>query len=107
MAKVDIQKAYRIVPIHPADRRFLGIRWRDKYFVDLALPFGLRSAPGIFNTVADLLEWILQNQYGVKDLLHYLDDYFTLGPTGEHWPAIVLFARSRKPRGTSACPWPR
>ena len=59
MAKVDIQKAYRIVPMHPADGRFLGMRWRDKYFVDLASPFGLRSASGIFNTVAGLCEWIL------------------------------------------------
>ena len=48
----------------------------------ISLPFGLRSAPGIFNTVADLFELILQNHYGVKDLLHYPDDYFTLGPAG-------------------------
>ena len=47
--------------------------------VDLALPFGLRSAPGIFNTVADLFEWILIHNWSVEDLLHYLDDYFTLG----------------------------
>ena len=57
MAKVDIEKAYRIVPIRPEDRYLLGMKWRNKYFVDLALPFGLRSAPGIFNTLADLFEW--------------------------------------------------
>ena len=58
------------------------MKWRNKYFVDLALPFGLRSAPGIFNTLADLFEWILQHNYDVADILHYLDDYFTLGPAG-------------------------
>ena len=82
MAKVDIEKAYRIVPIRPEDRYLLGMKWRDKYFVDLALPFGLRSAPGIFNTLADLFEWILQNYYDAADILHYLDDYFTFGPAG-------------------------
>ena len=82
MAKVDIEKAYRIVPIRPEDRYLLGMKWRDKYFVDLALPFGLRSAPGIFNALADLFQWILQNNYDVADILHYLDDYFTLGPAG-------------------------
>lgn len=27
-----------------------------QYYVDLALPFGLRSAPYIFNTVAEAVE---------------------------------------------------
>ena len=44
------------------------------------MPFGLRSAPAIFNTVADLFHWCLVNNWSVIDLLHYLDDYFTLGP---------------------------
>ena len=58
------------------------MKWRGQYFIDLALPFGLRSAPGIFNSLADLFEWILQHNYCVADLLHYLDDFFTLGPAG-------------------------
>ena len=41
--------------------------------IDLALPFGLRSAPYIFNTVAEAVEWILVNSYKIPDLLHYLD----------------------------------
>ena len=55
MGKVDIKSTYRIIPVHPSDRYLLGMRWRDKFYVDLALPFGLRSAPSIFNTVADSL----------------------------------------------------
>ena len=50
------------------------------YFIDMALPFGLRSAPFIFSSVADLLEWILRHNYGLNFLLHYLDDFNTLGP---------------------------
>ena len=46
----------------------------------MALPFGLRSAPFIFSSVADLLEWILGHNYGLNFLLHYLDDFYTLGP---------------------------
>ena len=55
------------------------MKWHKHFFIDLALPFGLRSAPFIFNSLADLFEWILVN-YLVPELLHYLDDYFTLGP---------------------------
>ena len=48
----------------------------------VTLPFGLRSAPGTFNNVADLFEWMLVHNWSVEDLLHYLDDYFTLGAAG-------------------------
>ena len=46
----------------------------------MALPFGLHSAPYIFSSVADLVEWVLKKQYDVSFLLHYLDDFHTLGP---------------------------
>ena len=78
MAKLDIKSAYRIVPVHPQDRFLLGMKWEDRVFVDRALPFGLRSAPKIFNAVADALEWIVKD-LGVQQLWHYLDDYITCG----------------------------
>ena len=44
------------------------------------IPFGLHSAPYIFSSFADLLVWILTHNYGINFLLHYLDDFNTLGP---------------------------
>ena len=43
-------------------------------FSDMALPFGLRSAPKVFSAVADALQWILVRKE-VKTILHYLDDF--------------------------------
>ena len=80
MAKFDVESAYRNVPVHPCDRYLLGMKWRNQYYVDLALPFGLRSAPFIFNAIADMVEWILVHSYQISDLLHYLDDFITAGP---------------------------
>ena len=80
MSKVDIKSAYRIIPVHPSDLHLLEMFWRDCYYIDLTLPFGLRSAPAIFDTVADSFHWCVVNNWNVPDLLHYLDDYFTLGP---------------------------
>ena len=80
MAKFHIESAYRIVPVHVGDRFLLGMQWRGNFFIDLALPFGLRSAPYIFSAVADLLEWIVRRNYHVAFLKHYLDDFHTLGP---------------------------
>ncbi len=57
MAKIDIQHAYRNVPVHPDDRH---LRWKDEVLIDKVLPFGLRSAPFIFTAVADALQWIIK-----------------------------------------------
>ena len=58
MAKFDVEAANRKIAVHPADHYPLGMKWRGQYYVDLALPFGLRSALYIFNTVAEAVEWI-------------------------------------------------
>ena len=80
MAKFDVEAAYRNIAIHPDGRFLLGMKWRGQFHVDLALPFGMRSAPFIFNSVADMVQWILLNSHRVSDLLHYLDDSITAGP---------------------------
>ena len=78
LVKLDLKDAYRIVPVHPADYHLLGITWRGNTYVDRALPFGLRSAPKIFNAIADFLAWVLSCQ-GVERQLHYLDDFLFFG----------------------------
>ena len=56
LAKVDIKNAYRMVLVHPEDRPLLGMIWEGALYVYASLPFGLCSAPKIFNTLADTLE---------------------------------------------------
>ena len=56
MAKVDIESAYRLVPVHTQDRTLLGILWEGSMFVDVMLPFGLQSVPKIINAVADAIQ---------------------------------------------------
>ena len=53
LAKFDVQNAHRIVPVHRADRQLLGMKWRGAFYVDMVLPFGVRSAPYIFTCIAD------------------------------------------------------
>ena len=80
LAKFNVGSAYRVIPVHRNGRYLLGMQWEGNYFVDMALTFGLRSAPYIFSSVADLAEWVLKQQYDLSFLLHYLDDFHTLGP---------------------------
>ena len=78
LAKVDIEAAYRLVPVHPDDRPLLGIRWEGKLYCSAMLSFGLRSAAKIFNALADALEWIIRSR-GVSHVAHYLDDFVVVG----------------------------
>ena len=78
MAKMDIKQAYRNISVAPEDSHLLGFQWQDKLYVDLRLPFGLRSAPFIFSSLADALLEIMKQQ-GVEWAIHYLDDFFTVG----------------------------
>ena len=71
LVKVDIQSAYRVVPVHPDDRWLMGMLWEGSLFVDTALSFELQSAPKIFTALANAAEWIVRQQ-GVNFAIHYL-----------------------------------
>ena len=47
--------------------------------MDKCLPFGLRSAPFLFNMVADALELILRSHFHQQYCFHYLDNFFFAG----------------------------
>jgi len=71
MAICNVQSAYCNVPVHPSDHYLLGTKWRNQYYIDLALPFDLHSVPCILNLIADMVEWILMHSYHIPALLHY------------------------------------
>ena len=81
LSKVDIESAYRLIPVHPQDRPLQAMKWDNHIYVDPMLPFGLRSAPKIFNAVADALNWYL-HQAGIQYCIHYLDDFIVVTPPG-------------------------
>ena len=79
IAKTDIKSAYRLIPVAPKDRLYLGMKWEGKVYFDGVLPFMLRSTPKNFNTVVDALEWCVAEEV-VGIIHHYLDDFAVLGP---------------------------
>ena len=81
LAKFDVQGAFRTVPVHPDDRWLLGMQWRGSVYVDKVLPFGLRSAPKIYNAIADAQMWIFKHLDRVE-VIHYLDDFLDFGAPG-------------------------
>ena len=75
MAKVDIESAFRIIPVSPRDRPLLGFQWKGKFFMDAVLPMGVSSACAIFESFSTALEWIARSKLGATALVHVIDDF--------------------------------
>jgi hypothetical protein len=84
LVKRDLQDAFRHIPIAPQDHWLLGFYWEGTYWADCFLPFGLRTAPYIFDLFAKALHWILDNRATSPKfhIIHYLDDFLAVGPPG-------------------------
>ena len=79
LLKKDLKAAFRHVPLSPYDYWLFFFRWKDDYYVELFLPFGLRTAPFLFNLFAEGLHWVFVYEYGWS-LTHYLDDSLSVFP---------------------------
>ena len=90
LAKLDVKSAFRICPVRHEDWHLLGFTFQNLFFVDLCLPFGLRSSVNRFSHLADLVLWIMQNNYSIIHSTHYLDDYFFAGHAGSDYSNQAL-----------------
>ena len=75
MSKLDIKSAFRNIPVHPSNWELLGMKWQGLYYFDTVLPFGLRSAPYLFDQFSCMLEWIIKTKLGIPNVIHILDDF--------------------------------
>ena len=42
MSKIDIESAYRCIPVQPTDWPLLGLEWEGNYYFDIVMQFGLK-----------------------------------------------------------------
>ena len=75
MAKIDFKSTFHMIPVHCTDWDFLGMHWREQYYMDTCLLFGLHVAPFLFIEYAMAIEWIMTHNYQLCHLIHYLDDF--------------------------------
>ena len=73
----------------PPDHPYLGMKWNYNIYVDGMLPFGLRSAPKIFNAMADALEWCVAKK-NVDFIYHYLDNFAVVEPPDSEECTIII-----------------
>lgn len=80
IVKRDMRDAFRMIPIAPQDHWLFGFQWEDKFYTEKVLPFGLRTAPFLFNLLAEGWEWILRSWTTCKYIEHFLDDTMAAFP---------------------------
>ena len=59
--------------------------------INLRLSFGVRSSPYLFKRLANAFQWLLKTNYHIQDLMHYLDEYFTVGAANSVWSVPIMF----------------
>ena len=74
-SKLDLSHAYLQVPLEEASQKYVTINTHKGLFVYTRLPFGIASAPSIFQRV---MENLLQ---GIPRVCVYLDDILVTGAT--------------------------
>lgn len=72
LATLDVERAYRNIPGCPLDLPLLGIRVRDAFFIDAAMPFGARNSSLNMQLIAQFVVRALQTR-GIECQM-YLDD---------------------------------
>ncbi|RDB16022.1 hypothetical protein Hypma_003463 [Hypsizygus marmoreus] len=73
-ATLDVEGAYRTVPVKPDHKRYLVVHFEGKFYIDHDVPFGLTSALGLQGEVADatLDIWEYQN---TSPAVKWVDDF--------------------------------
>lgn len=76
LAKIDISKAFRAVPVHRDHWELLSYEWRGKYYTDTRLPFGLSNAPEIFCRLTAMVRLMMARRG--FNVIVYVDDFLML-----------------------------
>ena len=75
--KIDLSQAYQQIPLDVASKKFVVINTHKGLFGYTCLPYGISSAPGIFQrTIENLLQ-------GIPGVAVYIDDILVTGATEE------------------------
>ena len=75
--KLDLSQAYLQLELHPDSMKYCTVNTHQGLYQFTRLPFGIASAPALFQKVMDS---ILQ---GIPGALCYIDDILVTGPTEE------------------------
>ena len=75
--KVDIARAFRNLPVDPADSLKFGLKVNNQYFLDKSVAFGWVHGTASYQLISDAVAYLMRDQVR----LHcYIDDYVAVLP---------------------------
>ena len=95
LIKLDVEAAYRQVPVQRSDWGLLGFKWRNEqgqveYYYDRTLPFGLKSSCRLWELFATALHYFCEHLLGIRRVVHYIDDFLFV--VESHSDAVAVLA---------------
>ena len=93
MCKIDLQSAYRSVPINPENFHCTGLQFKftgddaPTYLIDRRLPFGCNKGPMIFHRISQSVKRMMSRK-GFDGVVVYLDDFLCVADTYEECCAM-------------------
>ena len=60
--KIDLKRAYRNLRSDPRDFSVLGLQWRDKCYIDISVPFGLKSGASACQMATQCVTHLMMSQ---------------------------------------------
>lgn len=72
-ASVDVEAAFRTIPIMPSQWKYIVVRVDERFFIDKCLPFGITTAVGVHGETVDALVGILK-WIGFDEVFKWVDD---------------------------------
>lgn len=91
LIKRDIMNAFRNIPLAVHVQWLFGFCWEGKYYTECCLPFGLSTAPFIFNLFAEAVHWMLQSWLNWEFVARYLDDFIAVVRSQTATPEKLAF----------------
>lgn len=90
LSKTDLESAFRILPVRPADYELLGMMIGENYYYDKCLPMGCAISCQLFEKFSSALHWIMQYYFKATGVVHVLDDFLFIGAPGTPQCQLLL-----------------
>ena len=76
-----ISETFRFVPIRPTDYHLMSFNWQGKYYYDKFFPLKCSSSCLTFQSIYNMLVWILQNKFLIMNVINILNVFLFVGST--------------------------
>lgn len=103
IVKRDIKDSFRIVPVSEDNQHLLAFQWKDSTYIECCLPFGLSTAPFLFDLFAEALHWVLQCLLPAFHINHYLYYFIAITQSRLMCQPVGLFRSTTESPTTYVC----